>query len=121
MLGYMLGVSSVSVLLSSVDLLSSIKTMGAWRTKKAALMEEMSKGERPRDGLSTGGLKGRAGGGSSDALKNERHNAAGSTGEILRSIIKSAEPTRRLRGPPLIGASGQLCGGVESQHRRAWV
>lgn len=46
MLNFMLGVSSLSILLSLVDLVSSIKALGTWKTKKAMLIEDMCKGEQ---------------------------------------------------------------------------
>ncbi|XP_051809145.1 gap junction delta-4 protein-like [Acanthochromis polyacanthus] len=46
MLNFMLGVAVLSILLSLVDLLSSVKAMVRWRKKKEMLMEEMSKGEQ---------------------------------------------------------------------------
>ncbi|XP_033507252.1 gap junction delta-4 protein-like [Epinephelus lanceolatus] len=46
MLNFMLGVSSLSILLSLVDLVSSIKAMVRWRRKREMLMEELSKGEQ---------------------------------------------------------------------------
>ncbi|XP_060939718.1 gap junction delta-4 protein-like [Limanda limanda] len=46
MLNLMLGVSSVSVLLSVVDLLSSVRAMVRWRRTREKLMEEMSKEEQ---------------------------------------------------------------------------
>ncbi|XP_072296656.1 gap junction delta-4 protein-like [Eucyclogobius newberryi] len=47
MLNAMLALAACSVLLSAVDLVSSLKAMARWRRRRAAgLMEEMSKGER---------------------------------------------------------------------------
>ncbi|XP_056248077.1 gap junction delta-4 protein-like [Seriola aureovittata] len=46
MLNFMLGVASLSVLLSLVDLLSSMKAMVRWRRNREMLIEEMSKGEQ---------------------------------------------------------------------------
>ncbi|KAM3866100.1 gap junction delta-3 protein-like [Diretmus argenteus] len=46
MLHFMLGVASLSVLLSLVDLASSVQTMVRWRRRREMLMEEMSKGEQ---------------------------------------------------------------------------
>ncbi|KAM6989608.1 gap junction delta-2 protein-like [Tautogolabrus adspersus] len=46
MLNFMLGVSSLSVLLSFFDLVSSMKAMVRWRRKREMLLEEMSKGEQ---------------------------------------------------------------------------
>ncbi|XP_041658494.1 gap junction delta-4 protein-like [Cheilinus undulatus] len=46
MLNFMLGVSSLSVLLSLFDLMSSMKAMVSWRRKREMLLEEMSKGEQ---------------------------------------------------------------------------
>lgn len=46
MLNFMLGVASLSILLSLVDLVSSVKAMVRWRRKREMFMEEMSKGEQ---------------------------------------------------------------------------
>lgn len=46
MLNFMLGVASLSILLSLVDLVSSMKAMVRWRRKREMFMEEMSKGEQ---------------------------------------------------------------------------
>ncbi|XP_061587016.1 gap junction delta-4 protein-like [Cololabis saira] len=46
MLNFMLAVSSLSILLSSADLVRSVKTVEIWRRKRAMLMEEMSNAER---------------------------------------------------------------------------
>lgn len=46
MLNFMLGVASLSILLSLADLVSSVKAMVRWRRKREMLMEEMSKGEQ---------------------------------------------------------------------------
>lgn len=46
MLGFMLGVATLSILMSLVDLVSSIKAMVTWRRKREMLMEEMSKGDQ---------------------------------------------------------------------------
>ncbi|XP_034411360.1 gap junction delta-4 protein-like [Cyclopterus lumpus] len=46
MLNFMLAVASLSVLLSLVDLASSVKAMVTWRRRREMSMEEMSKGEQ---------------------------------------------------------------------------
>ncbi|XP_071347671.1 gap junction delta-4 protein-like [Trachinotus anak] len=46
MLNFMLGVASLSILLSLVDLVSSMKAMVRWRSNREMLIEEMSKGEQ---------------------------------------------------------------------------
>lgn len=46
MLNFMLSVTTMSILLSLTDLVSSIKAMMRWKGKKEMLMEEMSKGEQ---------------------------------------------------------------------------
>lgn len=129
MLSYMLGVSSLSILLSVVDLVSSVKTMCTWRTKKAMLMAELSKGERSSteadDVLLTRRIS--PSGNSSGAVKGGDHNAVGANGEVHTkifgaTIIKNDESAceksnlpapvstpvpipfdlqRHLRGPPL--------------------
>ncbi|KAM9844970.1 gap junction delta-4 protein-like [Aulostomus maculatus] len=89
MLNFMLAVASVSVLLSLVDLASSMKAMVRWRAQMETLMEEMSKGEQSSvlttedtDGL----LSRRASpsGGSKPGPKGENHAASG---EVLPSKV----------------------------------
>lgn len=46
MLNFMLAVASLSVLLSLLDLVSSMKAMVRWRRNREMLMEELSKGEQ---------------------------------------------------------------------------
>ncbi|XP_063741389.1 gap junction delta-3 protein-like [Eleginops maclovinus] len=46
MLNFMLGVASLSILLSLVDLMSSIKAMVRWGRRRDMLMDEMTKGEQ---------------------------------------------------------------------------
>ncbi|KAF3857860.1 hypothetical protein F7725_011061, partial [Dissostichus mawsoni] len=46
MLNFMLGVASLSILLSLVDLVSSMKAMMRWRRNREMKMDEMSKGEQ---------------------------------------------------------------------------
>ncbi|XP_028329202.1 gap junction delta-4 protein-like [Gouania willdenowi] len=46
MLNFMLGIASLSILLSLIDLISSVKAMIRWRRKKERLTEEMNKGEQ---------------------------------------------------------------------------
>lgn len=85
MLNFMLGVASLSILLSLVDLMSSMKAMVRWRRKREMFMEEMSKGEQSSmftattmtedsDVLSTRGIC--TSGGLKNGLKDEKHTAA---------------------------------------------
>ncbi|TMS09465.1 Gap junction delta-4 protein [Larimichthys crocea] len=85
MLNFMLGVASLSILLSLVDLMSSMKAMVRWRRKREMFMEEMSKGEQSSmftattmtedsDVLSTRGIC--MSGGLKNGLKDEKHTAA---------------------------------------------
>lgn len=46
MLSFMLGVASLSILLSLFDLLGSVKAMVSWRRRREMLAEEMIKGEQ---------------------------------------------------------------------------
>lgn len=96
MLSYMLGVSSLSILLSLVDLVSSIKTMSTLRTEKAMLMEEISKGEQScmfttrgtaeaGDVLLTRRIS--SSGSSNDAVKDGNYSAVGSNGEINTKVF----------------------------------
>lgn len=82
MLNFMLGVASLSVLLSLVDLVSSAKAMVRWRRKREMFMEEMSKGEQSSMFTTTttedsDALLSRSLSGSSKiGLKDEKHAAA---------------------------------------------
>lgn len=57
MLNFMLGVSSLSILLSVVDMTSSIKMMVSQQRKREKLMEEMSRGEQTSVFTSTSGAE----------------------------------------------------------------
>ncbi|KAL3055658.1 hypothetical protein OYC64_018353 [Pagothenia borchgrevinki] len=46
LLNFMLGVASLSILLSLVDLVSTMKAMMRWRRHREMMMDEMSKGEQ---------------------------------------------------------------------------
>ncbi|XP_042371132.1 gap junction delta-4 protein-like, partial [Plectropomus leopardus] len=116
MLNFMLGVSSLSILLSLVDLMSSMKAMVRWRRKREMWMEEMSKGEQSSMFTSTSTTEDSdvlltrrvsPSVSSKNGLKDEKHAAAVMPdGEPLHakmnggSIIKSGESTndKRLEG-----------------------
>ncbi|XP_035026961.2 gap junction delta-4 protein-like [Hippoglossus stenolepis] len=104
MLNFMLGVSSLSVLLSLVDLVSSVKAMVRWRRMREMLMEEMSKGERSstftttttaEDGDVLPTRRILPSGGSTDADKEEKH-AAGvlPNGELLSTKANGGPPRK---------------------------
>uniref|UniRef100_A0A8C4IEB7 Gap junction protein n=2 Tax=Dicentrarchus labrax TaxID=13489 RepID=A0A8C4IEB7_DICLA len=112
MLNFMLGVASLSILLSLVDLVSSMKAMVRWRRKREMLMEEMNKGEQSSmftttttedsDVLLT--RRTSLSGGSKNGLKDEKHAVAVvQNGEPLHAnvnggtIIKTAQSTNDKR------------------------
>ncbi|CAJ1073011.1 gap junction delta-4 protein-like [Xyrichtys novacula] len=108
MLNFMLGVSSLSVLLSFFDLVSSTKAMVRWRRKREMLLEEMSKGEQSSvftttsttedsDALLTRRIS--LSGSSRNGLKDEKHAAAAPNGE-----------------PPHMKVSEEMCKSGESTH-----
>ncbi|XP_076600555.1 gap junction delta-4 protein-like [Chaetodon auriga] len=83
MLNFMLGVASLSVLLSLVDLVSSMKAMVRWRRKREMFMEEMNKGEQSSMFTTTTmtedcdvPLTRSLSGSSKNGLKDEKHGAA---------------------------------------------
>uniref|UniRef100_A0A668ANH7 Gap junction protein n=1 Tax=Myripristis murdjan TaxID=586833 RepID=A0A668ANH7_9TELE len=78
MLNFMLGLASLSVLLSLFDLVSSMNAMMRWRRKRAMLVEEMSKGEQSSVFTSTSGAE------DIDALLTKRAATSGS----LKSDVK---------------------------------
>nr|WBU98513.1 gap junction datle 4-like [Sebastes schlegelii] len=95
MLNFMLGVASLSVLLSLLDLVSSMKAMVRWRRKRV-LMEEMSKGEQSSmhtttimtedsDALLTRTISPSES--SKNSVKDEKHAAVGQDGEPLHTIV----------------------------------
>ncbi|XP_037644439.1 gap junction delta-4 protein-like [Sebastes umbrosus] len=95
MLNFMLGVASLSVLLSLLDLVSSMKAMVRWRRKRV-LMEEMSKGEQSSmhttttmtedsDALLTRRISPSES--SKNSLKDEKHAAVGQDGEPLHTRV----------------------------------
>lgn len=146
MLNVMLGVSSLSVLLSLLDLVSCLKAMGRWRRKETMLVVEMSKEERSSVFSTPGsdeGRRSRPSGSSSDANKDRNHSAAGPADpKVIQTDACSPAGTTTpvvpdLRGAPsnprgptpeaatkvglyhLVAAnSGQQS---ECQDKRAWV
>ncbi|XP_044074290.1 gap junction delta-4 protein-like [Siniperca chuatsi] len=113
MLNFMLGVVSLSILLSLVDLVSSMKAMVRWRRKREIFMEEMSKGEQSsmfttttmtEDGDVLLTRKISLSGSSKNGLKDEKHAAAVvPNGEPLHTkmnggtIIKTVKSTNDKR------------------------
>ncbi|GLD73871.1 gap junction delta-4 protein-like protein [Lates japonicus] len=148
MLNFMLGVASLSILLSLVDMMSSLNAMVRWRRKREMLMEEMSKGEQSMNGGST--LK------TSVSVNEKSQDTEDAKVDMSRSptLMSTPMPThfvlhshlrpplspRPDRGPPLnpriptpMGAkklghytpvitnSCQQSDSSESQDKRAWV
>nr|QVG60731.1 gjd4.1 [Scophthalmus maximus] len=108
MLNFMLGVASLSVLLSLVDLVSSTKAMVRWRRKRAMmLMEELSRGEQgsaftATTGAEDGDVLLRRGINSTDAVRDEKraagvaptddpHSTKGNDGPTLRTTVSANE------------------------------
>uniref|UniRef100_A0A3B5ABB3 Gap junction protein delta 4 n=1 Tax=Stegastes partitus TaxID=144197 RepID=A0A3B5ABB3_9TELE len=100
MLNLMLGVATLSILLSLVDLVSSVKAMVRWRRKKEMLMEEMSKGERSsmftattlteEDVILTRRVS-RSGCSKMNSFKDDKPPAGlGSNGELLHTKVTGA-------------------------------
>ncbi|XP_062284172.1 gap junction delta-4 protein-like [Scomber scombrus] len=95
MLNFMLSVTTLSVLLSLVDLVSSMNAMMRWRRKREMLMEEMSKGEQSSVFTTTTAsedinvlLSRRTspGGSSHNGFRDEKHTAGVvPNGELLHS------------------------------------
>lgn len=92
MLSFMLGVASLSILLSLVDLVSSMKAMVMWRRKREMLAEEMSKGEQSSmftttttdsDVLLTRRIS--LSGSSKNGLKDEKH-------AVAAAVVPNGEP-----------------------------
>ncbi|XP_070775812.1 gap junction delta-4 protein-like [Enoplosus armatus] len=111
MLNFMLGVASLSILISLVDLVSSVKAMVRWRRKREMFMEEMSKGEQSSVFTTTTMTEDSdvllprrisLSGSSKNGLKDEKH-AVVSNGEPLHtkvnggSAIKTGESTNDKR------------------------
>ncbi|XP_042284909.1 gap junction delta-4 protein-like isoform X1 [Thunnus maccoyii] len=78
MLNFMLGVTSLSILLSLVDLVSSMKAMVRWRRKREMLIEEMSKGEQSSVFTTTTASE------DTDVLLSRRTSPSGSSKNGLR-------------------------------------
>ncbi|XP_071783405.2 gap junction delta-4 protein-like [Centroberyx gerrardi] len=105
MLNFMLGVASLSVLLSLVDLASSVKAMVRWRRKREMLMEEMSKGEQSSVFTTTSGAE------DTDVLLTKRTVPSGSLKNDVKDekIIASngpngAFPHAKLNGGTILKA-----------------
>lgn len=92
MLNFMLGVASLSILLSLVDLVSSMKAMVGWRRKREMFMEEMSKGEQSSMFTSTTTTE------DSDVLLTRRISLSGSSKNGLKydkhaaAVVPNGEP-----------------------------
>ncbi|XP_050925708.1 gap junction delta-4 protein-like [Lates calcarifer] len=99
MLRFMLGVASLSILLSLVDMMSSLNAMVRWRRKREMLMEEMSKGEQSSMFTTTTVTEDSEvlltrrvspGGSATDAVKDEKHTAGVvANGELLQTKVNS--------------------------------
>lgn len=86
MLNFMLCVASLSILLSFVDLVSSMKAMVTWRRKRELLAEEISKGELTSMFSSTTMAE------ENDVLSTRRPSLTGSSKNCLRDEKPRDEP-----------------------------
>lgn len=150
MLSFMLGVSSLSVLLSLFDLTSSVKALVRWRSRREMLVEELIKGEQSSVLTATTMAED---GDKSPPSKNHpdskdpqvdtpptptstpapSHDAPYSPPRPPLSPRPDREPSSKLRAPAPVGGgdtgqhgparthSGQQSDSSESQERRAWV
>lgn len=136
MLSFMLGVSSLSVLLSLFDLTSSVKATARrrrWRRRRERLAEELIKGEQSSVLTATTGVE--------DGDKNPENGPGGKDPQVdapPTPISTPAPPHYVLHRPPLsprggLGRgnrgqqgsartdSGQQSDSSDSQDKRAWV
>lgn len=150
MLGFMLGIASLSILLSLVDLLSLVKAMVRWRRRREMLAEELIKGEQSsmitatttaEDGDKSPGSK--CNPHSKDAQVDTPPTPTSTPGPshlALHSRVgptlsprPDREPSSTLRAPAPVGGlntgqyaparanSGQQSDSSDCQDRRAWV
>ncbi|KAM9349530.1 gap junction delta-4 protein-like [Symphorus nematophorus] len=101
MLNFMLGVASLSILLSLFDLVSSMKAMLRWRRKAEMLMEEMSKGEQSSmfTAITTTDDRISLSGSSKNGLKDEKHTPA--------VVVPNGEPPQaKVNGETMIKPAG---------------
>lgn len=142
MLSFMLGVSSLSVLLSLFDLVSSMKALVRWRSRREMLVEELISGEQSsvlttaEDGDKSPTSKSHPDSKDPqvDTPPTPRRTPAPSH-DALSSHLRpplSPRPDREPRAPAPVGGntgqrgpartnSGQLSDSSDSQERRAWV
>lgn len=132
MLSFMLGVSSLSVLLSLFDLTSSVKATVRWRKRRERLAEELIKGEQSSVLTATTGVE--------DGDKSPENDPDGKDPQVDAppTPISTPAPSHYvLHRPPLsprpVGRgntgqqgpartdSGQQSDSSDSQDRRAWV
>lgn len=150
MLSFMLGVSSLSILLSLFDLTSSLKALVRWRSRRETLVEELIKGEQSSV-LTAATMAEDAD--KSPPSKNHpdskdpqvdtpptpmstpapSHDALNSHPRPPLSPRPDREPPSKLRAPAPVGGgdtgqhgpartnSGQQSDSSDSQERRAWV
>eukprot|EP00066_Takifugu_rubripes_P025785 XP_011615051.1 PREDICTED: gap junction delta-4 protein-like [Takifugu rubripes] len=150
MMSFMLGVSSLSVLLSLVDLMSSMKALVRWRSRREVLAEELIRGEQSSVLTATTMAED---GDKSPRSKNHpdskdpqvdtpptprstpapSQDALNSHPRPPLSPRPDREPSSKLRAPAPVGGgdtgqhgpartnSGQQSDSSDSQERRAWV
>lgn len=150
MLSFMLGVSSLSILLSLFDLTSSIKALVRWRSRREMLVEELIKGEQ--SSVLTATTMAEDG---DKCLRSKNHtdskdpemdtpptpmSTPAPSHDALISHLRpplsprpDREPSSKLRAPAPVGGgntgqqgpartnSGQQSDSSDSQERRAWV
>ncbi|KAK1878505.1 Gap junction delta-4 protein [Dissostichus eleginoides] len=127
MLNFMLGVASLSILLSLVDLVSSMKAMMRWRRNREMMMDEMSKGEQSSVFTTTSTTedsdvvitrKISRCESSKNGFKDERH--AVPNGEPLHKKVNNG--TVNEKSPEnKEGKPGQQSDSSDNQDKRAWV
>lgn len=150
MLSFMLGVSSLSILLSLLDLTSSVRALARWRSRREMLVEELIKGEQSSVVTATTAAEE---GDKSPRSKSHPDSkdpqvdapptpmsTPAPSGEALNSHPRpplsprpDREPSSKLRAPAPVGGgdtgqhgpartnSGQQSDSSDSQERRAWV
>ncbi|KAM7379766.1 hypothetical protein PAMP_005293 [Pampus punctatissimus] len=92
MLNFMLGVTSLSIILSLFDLASSMNAMVRWRRKQEMLMEEMSKGEQSSVFTTTTAAE------DTDVLLSRRTSPSGSSKNGFRNEKPPLSPHQE-KGP----------------------
>lgn len=97
MLNFMLAVASLSILLSLLDLVSSMKAMVRWRRNREMLMEELSKGEQSSMLTTTTVTEDISPGGSSTHPPKDAKHAAGALPNIDEALHPKVNGTAGLK------------------------